>query len=90
MRIVFFTESLFPLVDGVSHTLAHLFPRSSAGVEFRSMRHSCRAPEISWSGRVRRVRSFAFPLYRDYRVSLPGGAGCARNSTSTRRTSSTW
>jgi phosphatidylinositol alpha 1,6-mannosyltransferase len=74
MRIVFFTESLFPLVDGVSHTLGHLFATLEAGaVDFRVYAPFVPGGEIAWSRRVRRVRSFAFPLYRDYRVSLPGG-----------------
>jgi phosphatidylinositol alpha 1,6-mannosyltransferase len=74
MRLVFFTESLFPLVDGVSHTLAHLFQTlEREGVEFRIYAPFLPPHEISWSGRVRRVRSFSFPLYRDYRVSVPGG-----------------
>jgi phosphatidylinositol alpha 1,6-mannosyltransferase len=75
MRVVYFTESLLPLVDGVSHTLGHLFDSlETAGIEFRVYAPFVPGPEIPWSGRVRRVRSFAFPLYRDYRVSLPGNA----------------
>lgn len=74
MRVVFFTESLFPLVDGVSHTLGHLFAAlEDAGIEFRVYAPFVPPSDVSWHGRVRRVRSFAFPLYRDYRVSLPGG-----------------
>ncbi|MEX1183721.1 MAG: glycosyltransferase family 1 protein [Gemmatimonadota bacterium] len=73
MRIVFFTESLLPLVDGVSHTLNHLFTSLEAdGVDFRVYAPFLPGPEISWSPRVHRVRSFTFPLYRDYRISLPG------------------
>ena len=74
MRIVFFTESLFPLVDGVSHTLGHLFAAlEDNGIEFRVYAPFVPPPDVSWHSRVRRVRSFTFPLYRDYRVSLPGG-----------------
>lgn len=74
MRIVFFTESLLPLVDGVSHTLGHLFAALEAeGIDFRVYAPFMPPAEISWQKRTRKVRSFTFPLYRDYRVSLPGG-----------------
>jgi phosphatidylinositol alpha 1,6-mannosyltransferase len=74
MRIAFFTESLFPLVDGVSHTLAHLFAAlDNAGIDYRVYAPFAPPPDIPFHGRVRKVRSFTFPLYRDYRVSLPGG-----------------
>ena len=74
MRIVFFTESMLPLVDGVSLTLSQLFRTlESAGVDFRVYSPFVPPADISWSGRVRRVRAFTFPLYRDYRVSIPGG-----------------
>ena len=74
MRIVFFTESLLPLVDGVSHTLGHLFDSLEAeGIDFRVYAPFVPPDHISWHGQARRVRSFTFPLYRDYRVSVPGG-----------------
>lgn len=74
MRIVFFTESLLPLVDGVSHTLGHLFASlEEEGIDFRVYAPFLPPPEIPWQHRVRLVRSFPFPLYRDYRVSVPGG-----------------
>jgi phosphatidylinositol alpha 1,6-mannosyltransferase len=74
MRVVYFTESLLPLVDGVSHTLSHLFDTLEAeGVDFRVYAPFVPPPSIRWSRRVQEVRSFAFPLYRDYRVSIPGG-----------------
>jgi glycosyltransferase involved in cell wall biosynthesis len=74
MRIVFFTESLLPLVDGVSHTLGHLFATLEAeGVDFRVYAPFVPPADVPWQQRTRRVRSFTFPLYRDYRVSLPGG-----------------
>jgi hypothetical protein len=40
MRIAFFTESLLPLVDGVSHTLGHLF----AGLEEEDIEFRVYAP----------------------------------------------
>ena len=74
MRIVFFTESLLPLVDGVSHTLGHLFAALEAeGIDFLVYAPFVPPADICWQPRTRRVRSFTFPLYRDYRISLPGG-----------------
>jgi phosphatidylinositol alpha 1,6-mannosyltransferase len=74
MKIVFFTESLLPLVDGVSHTLGHLFTALEAeGIDFRVYSPFVPPADIPWRHRTRRVRSFTFPLYRDYRVSIPGG-----------------
>jgi phosphatidylinositol alpha 1,6-mannosyltransferase len=73
-RLVFFTESLLPLVDGVSLTLGHLFNAlESAGIDFRIYAPFLPPDDVSWIERVRGVPSFTFPLYRDYRVSLPGG-----------------
>jgi phosphatidylinositol alpha 1,6-mannosyltransferase len=71
MRVAYFTESLFPLVDGVSRTLARLFETlETRGIEF--IVFSPFVPDrVSWSSRVRRVRFFRFPPYPDYRVSLP-------------------
>jgi phosphatidylinositol alpha 1,6-mannosyltransferase len=75
MRVVYFTESLLPLVDGVSHTLNHLFRTlEREQVDFRAYAPFMPPPDVPWSGRVRKVRSFRFPLYRDYRVSIPGRA----------------
>ena len=79
MRIAYFTESLLPLVDGVSVTLGHLFDDLEArGVDFRVYSPFVPPPEIPWAHRVRRVPSFSFPLYTDYRLSLPWGQGLAR------------
>ncbi|MET0400127.1 MAG: glycosyltransferase family 1 protein [Longimicrobiaceae bacterium] len=76
MKIAYFTESLLPHVDGVSRTLAQLFGTLEArGVEFRVHSPFVPGPEVSWSGRVRPVRYVRFPLYPDYRVSLPWGHG---------------
>lgn len=73
-RIAFFTESMLPLVDGVSHSLSHLFDSlHAAGVPFRCFAPFAPAGGVPWADAVRRVRSFAFPLHRGYRVSVPGG-----------------
>ncbi|HSJ26184.1 MAG TPA: glycosyltransferase family 1 protein [Longimicrobiales bacterium] len=74
MKVVYFTESLLPLVDGVSHTLNHLFlSLEDAGIEFRVYAPFKPPGDVRWAGRVHKVRSFRFPLYRDYKVSIPGG-----------------
>ncbi|HSJ09829.1 MAG TPA: glycosyltransferase family 1 protein [Longimicrobiales bacterium] len=74
MRIAYFTESLLPLVDGVSLTLGQLFRTlESRRIDFRVYAPFVPPAEIPWYGRVRRVRSVRFPLYTDYLVSIPGG-----------------
>jgi phosphatidylinositol alpha 1,6-mannosyltransferase len=79
MRIAYFTESSLPLVDGVSLTLARLFQTLVArGIEFRVFTAFPPDPSTSWADRVRQVRSVTFPLYRAYRVSVPGGRAVAR------------
>lgn len=78
MRIAYFTESLFPHVDGVSRTLNQLFRTLEArGVDFRVFAPFVPDAGVSWSRRVRRVPAVAFPLYPDYRVSLPFAGGVA-------------
>ena len=72
MKVVYFTESLLPHVDGVSRTLAQLFGfLERRGVDFRIYSPFVPGPEVSWSGRVRATRYIRFPLYPDYRVTLP-------------------
>jgi glycosyltransferase involved in cell wall biosynthesis len=71
MRIVYFTESLPPLVDGVSHTLGYLRETlDSENVEYLFI--SPFLPEGNgWDGRVAHILSVPFPLYTKYRISLP-------------------
>lgn len=79
MKVAYFTESLLPHVDGVSRTLAQLFGTlEQRGVDFRVWSPFVPGPEVSWSARVRPVRYVRFPLYPDYRVSLPWGHGAVR------------
>jgi phosphatidylinositol alpha 1,6-mannosyltransferase len=79
MRVAYFTESLLPHVDGVSRTLAQLFGfLEQRGVAFRVYSPFVPGPEVSWSARVRPVKYVRFPLYPDYRVSIPFGPGMAR------------
>jgi glycosyltransferase involved in cell wall biosynthesis len=71
-RIAYFTESLLPWVDGVSRTLGVLFDDlETRGRDFRIYAPIASNGEYSWSHRVTQVRSVSFPLYRDYRVSIP-------------------
>lgn len=79
MKVAYFTESLYPLVDGVSRTLAQLFGTlQERGTDFRVWSPFVPGPQVPWHARVRRLPSFRFPLYRDYRVSLPWGHGAGR------------
>jgi phosphatidylinositol alpha 1,6-mannosyltransferase len=72
LRIAYFTESLYPHVDGVSRTLARLFASlESSDQEFLIFSPFTPGAEVSWSDRVRPVRYVRFPLYIDYRISLP-------------------
>jgi phosphatidylinositol alpha 1,6-mannosyltransferase len=72
LRIAFFTESLYPHVDGVSRTLARLFESlEEFGVEFRVYSPFVPPPEVRWAPRVRGLPFVRFPPYPDYRVSYP-------------------
>lgn len=74
MRIAYFTESLYPHVDGVSRTLARLFETlEREGVDFQVFSPFVPDPSVPWSGRVRGVRYLPLVLNPGYRVSLPGG-----------------
>ena len=79
MRIAYFTESLYPLVDGVSRTLARLFDTlTDRAVDFRVFSPFVPDGSVRWRDRVYPVRYVRFPPYPDYRVSLPGGAAVKR------------
>lgn len=72
MRVAYFTESLYPLVDGVSRTLARLFASlEERGIEFTVFSPFVPAPDIPWHDRVQRASYVHFPPYPDYRVSIP-------------------
>lgn len=74
MRVAYFTESLYPLVDGVSRTLARLFETLLLEqIDFRIVSPFVPPPEVAWSDRVISVPYAHFPPYPDYRVSRPGG-----------------
>ncbi len=72
MRVAYFTESLYPLVDGVSRTLARLFGTlERREVDFLVFSPFVPGPEVSWHSRVRETKYIHFPPYPDYRVSVP-------------------
>lgn len=72
MRVAYLTESLPPLTDGVARTYTWLAQAlDEAGVDFRFYSPCLPAEEKPWRGRVVKQASFAFPLYRYYRVALP-------------------
>jgi glycosyltransferase involved in cell wall biosynthesis len=71
MKVACFTESLPPLVDGVSHTLSYLRRTLDAEkVDYRFFSPFLPADE-DWADRVVHVLSVPFPLYTKYRISLP-------------------
>ncbi|HEX6924060.1 MAG TPA: glycosyltransferase family 1 protein [Longimicrobiaceae bacterium] len=74
MRVVYFTESLYPLVDGVSRTLARLFDTLLLDrIDFRVISPFRPPAQVPWQDRVFVVPYLRFPPYPDYRVSRPGG-----------------
>lgn len=79
MKIVYFSESLPPLVDGVTRTLGRLFDHlGQHGIEFRVYAPFDPGDRVAWRACVRPIPSVVFPLYRDYRLSLPPGAAVAK------------
>ena len=71
MKIAYFTESLPPLIDGVSHTLGYL-RKSLAANDIDCRFYSPFMPDDPvWQGKVTHLISVPFPFYRKYRVSLP-------------------
>lgn len=72
MKVAYFTESLYPLVDGVSRTLARLFATlEDRQVDFKIFSPFVPDENVSWSSRVSGVGYIHFPPYPDYRVSIP-------------------
>jgi len=71
MKVAYFTESLPPLVDGVSHTLGYL-KKSLEKYNIDHLFFSPFAPGgAAWQGKAVQVLSVPFPLYPKYKVSLP-------------------
>ncbi len=72
MRIAYFTESLPPLTDGVARTYTRLAETlNEDGHDFLFICPMTPAETEPWRGRVIRVPSVPFPLYKYYRVGLP-------------------
>ena len=72
MKIAYFTESLPPLIDGVTRTLTRLAGTlESEGIDFRFYSPVKPDDSISWNHRVRKVNSVQFPLYSYYRIGMP-------------------
>ena len=72
MRVLFFSDTLPPITDGVSHTLTRLVQTLEASeVDFRFVSAHKPDSSIQWTDRVRKIPSIAFGLYDYYRVGLP-------------------
>lgn len=72
MRIAFCTDSLPPVVDGVTRALRELVPTLlESGADFLFV--SAVTPDRAFPARdrVHHVGSVPFPLYRSYRLALP-------------------
>ncbi len=72
MRIAYLSESLPPNTDGVSHTLVQI----SHYLESEDLEYTFLSPFKPDNthflyNRVRKVKSFPFPMYSAYRVSFP-------------------
>ena len=79
VRIAYVTESFPPDVNGVAHTAVrvaeHLLSRGHQPLVIAPEAASGRpVPDRSFEFPIVRVRSIAVPLYRGFRVGLPGSA----------------
>jgi len=74
LKIAYFTESVPPLTDGVARTYTRLAETlNSKKIDFRFFTPMLPTEREPWRGRVRKVPSVPFPLYRYYRVGIPYG-----------------
>jgi len=72
MKITYFTESLPPNTDGVSHTLVRLSEYlQSQQVDFRFVSPFKPSNGHYLSDQVRKVRSIPFPMYSAYKMGMP-------------------
>lgn len=79
MRVAYFTESLYPYVDGVSRTLARLFDTLEAEeIDFQVFSPFLPDDSVRWHRRVREVRHLPLIVNPGYRISLPGGRAVRR------------
>src|SRR6059036_2194820 len=91
MRIAYCTESLPPLVDGVTRTLSELVATlRETGHEFTFLSAVKPDPGLLWRDRVHTVPSVPFPLYPITGCACRRRAPWIRCSTGSARTSSTW
>jgi glycosyltransferase involved in cell wall biosynthesis len=79
VRVAYFTESLYPHVDGVSRTLARLFETlEGEGIDFQVFSPFLPDDSVGWSGKVHEVRHFPLLMNPGYRLSFPGGGAARR------------
>lgn len=72
MKIAIFTESLPPQTDGVARTYTRLAETlNQRKIDFFFVSPFLPLEEEPWRGRVMKVASFPFPLYRYYRIGIP-------------------
>ena len=72
MRIAYSSESLPPLIDGVTRTLSEVVATlREGGHDFLFLSAVTPAPGSPWHGHVHTVPSIPFPLYPCYRFCLP-------------------
>lgn len=72
MKIAYFTESLPPLVDGVTRTLCNLVNTLEKGsISYRFFAPVKPESDVAWRDKVHKVASAPFFLYKYYRIGLP-------------------
>ena len=72
MKIAYFTESLPPLVDGVTRTLCNLVNTlEKDSISYRFFAPVKPESDVAWRDKVHKVASAPFFLYKYYRIGLP-------------------
>ncbi len=72
MRIIYFSDSLPPIIDGVTHTLCRLVDTlENEKIEYRFVSPCIPEKNIGWRDKVYSVKSFPFPWYNYYQIGLP-------------------
>lgn len=72
MRVLYFTDSMLPHMDGVVRTYCQLIETlQETSVDFKFYSPFKPGNEVAWTDRIRQVTSVPLPLYSDYRLSLP-------------------
>lgn len=76
MRVAYFTDSLPPVADGVTRTLARLIDTlPGADVDFRIFAAQRPDPRWPWRERVHKITALPVPVYPSYRIGLPLSRG---------------